>query len=48
MIKAFWVWGALVLLMQIYSNHFGRRIADVFSMRSVTHGGPTGPGLHHK
>ncbi len=48
MIRAYWVWGVLVLLYQIYANHYGIRIANAFGARAVTHGGAVAPGLHHK
>ncbi len=47
MIKAFWVWGVLVLLYQIYANHYGIYIAGAFFPRPVVHGAAA-TGLQHK
>ena len=47
MIKAFWVWGVIVLLYQIYANHYGIHIAGALAARRVFHGAP-GAGMQHK
>lgn len=47
MIKAFWVWGVIVLLYQIYANHYGIYIAGALWPRAVVHGAP-GAGMQHK